>query len=132
MASDKKVIRNYKVREAITTGLHYHLDSFSSVQWYWGPDKENQPKTADGFRDFNHTNVCKSLIILLNEFFPGENCEKTINWEVVEDHSHKVTFRKNNTGEIKIKNRNKTPEKKSSPSKTNESEVENPKTHKCW
>jgi len=99
VASDKRVIRNYKVREAIMTGLHYHLDSFSSVQWYWGPDKENQPKTVDGFKDFNHTNVCKSLIILLNEFFPGENCSDTINWEVVEDHSHKVTFRKNNTSD---------------------------------
>ena len=53
----------------------------------------------DGFKDFNHTNVCKSLIILLNEFFPGENCDKTINWEVVEDHSHKVTFRKNNASD---------------------------------
>merc|ERR1719508_529489 len=97
--SDNWVIRNYKVREAIMTGLHYHLDSFSSVQWYWGPDKENQPKTVYGFKDFNHANVCKSLIILINEFFPGENCPDSINWEVVEDHAYKVTFRKNNTSD---------------------------------
>jgi len=99
VASDKRFIRSYKVKEAIMTGLHYHLDSFSSEQWYWGPDKENQPKTEDGYKDFNHTNVCKSLIILLNEFFPGENCPETINWEVIEEHSDKVTFRKNNTSD---------------------------------
>ena len=72
---------------------------FSGSQWYWGPDKEDQPKTLDGLRDFNHSNVCKSLIILLNEFFPGELCRRTVCWEVVEDHEMKVSFRKSNASD---------------------------------
>ena len=48
-----------------------------------------------GAKDFNYSNVCKSLIILLNEFFPKELCPDTVNWEVVQEHSSKVSFRSN-------------------------------------
>jgi len=99
IATDKRLINDHQVRQNIMTGIHCHLDSFSSSQWYWGPDKQDQPKTVEGLKDFNHSNVCKSLIILLNEFFPGELCPDTITWDVVEDHSSKVSFGKNNTSD---------------------------------
>merc|ERR1712059_136724 len=96
---DKRLIRNYRVREAVMLGVHFHLDSFTSGQWYWGPDMNHQPKTSEGHKDFNHSNVCKSLIILLNEFFPGENCPAVVNWSVLEEHADKVSFRKNNASD---------------------------------
>ena len=93
VGTDKRLINDWSVREAIRKAVHYHLETFSSHQWYWGPDREDKPRTVDGARDFNHSNVCKSLIILLNEFFPRELCPETVNWEVKEDHSEKVSFR---------------------------------------
>ena len=95
----RRQVKTFKLRLWLRLRWHTPFSPTCTIGRYWGPDKENQPKTVDGFKDFNHTNVCKSLIILLNEFFPGENCDKTINWEVVEDHSHKVTFRKNNASD---------------------------------
>ena len=65
----------------------------SSDQWYWGPERDDRPKTVDGGKDFNHSNVSKSLILLLNEFLPRELCQDTVNWVVKEDHSEKVSFR---------------------------------------
>ena len=99
VASDKRILSSHRVRDAVATNIHYHLDSFSSTQWYWGPDQLDQPKTLDGRKDFNHSNVCKSLIILLNEFFPGELCPDTVNWDVIEEHSATVSFGKNNSSD---------------------------------
>ena len=93
VGTDKRVIMDSDVREAIRTGVHYHLDSFSSYQWYWGPEREDKPRNLDGSKDFNHSNVGKSLIILLNEFLPKELCPETVNWEIKADHSSKVSFR---------------------------------------
>ena len=47
---------------------------------------------VDGSKDFNHSNVGKSLVILLNEFLPRELCPDTVNWEIKVDHSSKVSF----------------------------------------
>ena len=47
---------------------------------------------VDGSKDFNHSNVGKSLVILLNEFLPIELCPDTVNWEIKVDHSSKVSF----------------------------------------
>ena len=96
VGTDKRVITDSEVREAIRTGVHYHLDSFSSYQWYWGFERDDKPMNVDGSKDFNHSNVGKSLIILLNEFLPLELCPDTVNWEIKVDHSSKVSFRKNN------------------------------------
>ena len=99
LATDKRLISEYKVSEAVMMGVHYHLDSFSSSQWYWGPDRSDTPRTVDGLKDFNHSNVCKSLIILLNEFFPGELCPSSVTWNIVSEHSSKVSFRNSNTSD---------------------------------
>ena len=64
----------------------------SSYQWYWGPEREDKPRNLDGSKDFNHSNVGKSLVILLNEFLPRELCPDTVNWEIKVDHSSKVSF----------------------------------------
>ena len=98
-ATDKRIIDSHKVRETVATNIQYHLDSFSPTQWYWGPDVEDQPLTLDGRKDFNHSNVCKSLIIPLNEFFPGELCPDTVNWDIIEEHSATVSFGKNNSSD---------------------------------
>jgi len=101
LGTDKRLIRNYRVKDSLTMAIHFHLDSFTSEQWYWGPEKleKNQPKTADNCKDFNASNVHKTLVILLNEFFPGENCPDVVNWDVVDDHADKTSFRKNNTSD---------------------------------
>lgn len=98
-ATDKRIISSHRVRDAVATNIQYHLDSFSPTQWYWGPDQNDQPKTIDGRKDFNHSNVCKSLIILLNEFFPGELCPDTVSWDLIEEHSATVSFGKNNSSD---------------------------------
>jgi hypothetical protein len=99
LGTDKRVVRSWRTREAVTMGLHYHLDSFTSAQWYWGPDKEDQPKMVDGRKDFNQHNVCKSLVMLVNEFFPGESCPATLTWQTDLEHASKVSFRKNNASD---------------------------------
>ena len=98
-ATDSRLVGSYQAREAVNMCLHYHLDSFKPQQWYWGPDRRDRPTTADGHKDFNHSNVCKSLIVLLNEFVPGERCPDTVSWTVLEDHASKVSFSKNNVSD---------------------------------
>ena len=95
LGTDKRLVRSWRSRAAITMGIHYHLDSFTSAQWYWGPDKDDHPKTADGRKDFNQQNVCKSLVMLVNEFFPGELCPATLTWDIDTEHATKVSFFKN-------------------------------------
>jgi len=99
LGTDKRLIRNYRVKEALTLAIHFHLDSFSSPQWYWGPEKKEQPKTAEGHKEFNGSNVHKSLVILLNEFFPGEICPEVVNWDPIGEHADKVSFLMNNTSD---------------------------------
>jgi len=99
LGTDKRLVRSWRSRAAITMGIHYHLDSFTSAQWYWGPDKEDHPKTADGRKDFNQQNVCKSLVLLINEFFPGELCPATLTWPIDTGHASKVSFSKNGTSD---------------------------------
>jgi len=101
LGTDKRLVRSWRSRAAITMGIHYHLDSFASAQWYWGPDKDpnNHPKTADGRKDFNQQNVCKSLVMLINEFFPGELCPASLTWPIDTAHASKVSFSKNGTSD---------------------------------
>jgi len=80
MGTDKRFIMDHRVKEAIMCALHYHMDSFSTSQWFWGPVNRaaNDQSKQDGF---NHSNVHKSLIRMVNEFFPGELCPSVITWE---------------------------------------------------
>jgi len=90
LGTDKRFIMDHMVKESITTALHYHMDSFSSSQWFWGPANKpaNEQQKQDGF---NHSNVHKSLIRLVNEFFPGELCPRVITWNQGSPANRKVT-----------------------------------------
>eukprot|EP00090_Calanus_glacialis_P005820 TRINITY_DN14529_c0_g1_i1.p1 TRINITY_DN14529_c0_g1~~TRINITY_DN14529_c0_g1_i1.p1 ORF type:complete len:593 (-),score=251.90 TRINITY_DN14529_c0_g1_i1:76-1854(-) len=80
LGTDKRFIMDHRVKESITSALHYHMDSFSSSQWFWGP--ANRPANDQSKQDgFNHSNVHKSLIRMVNEFFPGELCPSVMTWD---------------------------------------------------
>jgi len=80
LGTDKRFIMDHRVKESVTTALHYHLDSFSSAQWFWGPSNKPANEQAKEV-GFNHSNVHKSLIRMVNEFFPGELCPSVIAWD---------------------------------------------------
>jgi len=82
LGTDKRFITDHRVKESVISALHFHLDSFSSEQWFWGPTLRpaNDQSKEQGF---NHSNVCKTLIRLVNEFFPGELCPSLICWKDV-------------------------------------------------
>jgi len=82
VGSDKRLITDLAAMEAITAITHFHLDSFRPTQWQWGPrmKPDNEASKAAGF---NHGSVCKTLVRILNEFFPGEGGrEGVITWAV--------------------------------------------------
>jgi len=90
LGTDKRFIMDHRVKESISTALHYHMDSFSSSQWFWGP--VNRPANDQAKQDgFNHSNVHKSMIRMVNEFFPGELCPSVITWDQGSHPNLKVT-----------------------------------------
>jgi len=82
VGSDKRLITDLAAMEAITAIIHFHLDSFRPTQWQWGPKMkpDNEASKAAGF---NHGSILKTLVRILNEFFPGEGGrEGVITWTV--------------------------------------------------
>ena len=71
LGTDMRLVSQLAATEAVTSLLHWHLDSFTPSQWHWGPCKkaDNASSKAAGF---NHGSVCKTLARMVNEFFPGE------------------------------------------------------------
>jgi len=90
LGTDKRFIMDHRVKESVTSALHYHMDSFSSSQWFWGP--VNRPANDQSKQSgFNHSSVHKSLIRMVNEFFPGELCPSVITWDQDSRSTLKVT-----------------------------------------
>jgi len=83
LGTDKRFVENHAVKDAVKHGIHYHLDSFTSNQWFWGPDKQG-PTKGKSF-DFNKNNVPRSLVVLLDSFSPGDQCPNVKNWEIKKD-----------------------------------------------
>ena len=82
VGTDKRLITDLTAMEAITAIVHFHLDSFRPSQWQWGP-KMKPDNDASQAAGFNHGSVCKTLVRILNEFFPGEGGrEGVITWAV--------------------------------------------------
>jgi len=82
VGSDKRLVINLSATEAITSILHFHIDSFTSAQWSYGP-KAKPDNESSKVAGFNHGNVCKTLVRMVNEFFPGEGGrEGVITWTV--------------------------------------------------
>jgi len=83
LGTDKRFIKNYKIKEAIKTGIHYHLDSFSTHQWFWGPLSPGAtgPTKKDGSPEFSNNNAVQSMVALFERFFPGDMCPSVINWD---------------------------------------------------
>jgi hypothetical protein len=83
LGTDKRFIEDYKVKEAIKTGIHYHLDSFSTAQWFWGPLPSGQSGNManDGTPEFKEDNAVQSMVSLFESFLPGDQCPKVVNWE---------------------------------------------------
>lgn len=91
VGSDRRLITNLVAMEAITSIIHFHLDSFRPSQWQYGPKMkpDNEASKAAGF---NHGSVCKTLARVVYEFFPGEgDREGVINWDIVRDGGKRVT-----------------------------------------
>ena len=87
MGTDQRVVGKSSVVANIREALHVQLDSFSAEQWHWGP--LSPPRTPPGSEEnnrgkFNHHHPHKSLVRLVNEFFPGELCPAVINWSARE------------------------------------------------
>ena len=91
VGSDKRLITDLVAMEAISAIVHFHLDSFRPTQWQWGPKMkpDNEASKAAGF---NHGSVCKTLVRILNEFFPGEGGrEGVITWDAGAGGGKRVT-----------------------------------------
>lgn len=99
LGTDKKFIKNYKVKEAIKNGIHYHLDSFSTSQWYWGPLPSGSvgPTNKNGHPEFSENNAVQSMVTLFEMFLPGYNCPKVINWENKKEREAMVSTREGKT-----------------------------------
>ena len=77
VGTDRRLVRELAAQEAVTTLLHFHLDSFHSSHWRWGPTKKADSQASKD-AGFNHSSVCKTLVRLVNEFFPGEGGREAV------------------------------------------------------
>ena len=71
LGTERRFVTDVEVLEAVTLLLHTQLDSFSTAHWCWGPTKKPDG-AASRAAGFNHSSVCKTLVRMVNEFFPGE------------------------------------------------------------
>ena len=90
LGTDHRVVGRTSVVANIREALHAQFDSFSPQQWHWGP--LTPPGSENNRGKFNHHHPHKSLVRLVNEFFPGELCPAVINWSNTETEEKVTDF----------------------------------------
>jgi hypothetical protein len=81
VGTDRRFISDLATMENVMTIVHFHLDSFSSALWRWGPTKKADSASSKSI-GFNHASVCKTLVRMVNEFFPAEGGRQgVVCWE---------------------------------------------------
>ena len=95
LGTDHRVVGKSSVISVVREALHAQFDSFNAQQWHRGPLAP--PVTPPGSEEtnrgkFNHHHPHKSLVRLINEFFPGELCPAVINWNPSETEEKVTNF----------------------------------------
>ena len=80
LGTDRRLVQDSGVLTSISLAVGSGLDSWSPDCWAWGPAATPPTQHQHQLDLFSKTNVHKLLAEMMNEFFPGEQCRRVINW----------------------------------------------------